>query len=1062
MAAIWRTVRVFVSSTFRDMMSERDALMSHTWPRLREFCHDRQVELLEVDMRWGISEEQSTRKETLKLCLDEIRACRPFFIGLLGERYGWIPGDDAFTADLEEEQPWIAELHNKSITELEILHGVLNNPEMANRSFFYFRDPAYSEGRGQDFQAEDVTASKKQADLKERIRKAHKAGKTKLHENYPDPGALAEQVLENLKDVIDGQFPKEYIPDALTQEANRHEAFAESRRRTYIGREDYFKRLDRHIDSDGGPLVLLGESGSGKSALLANWIEHWRKKDERDIIFQHYIGSTPDSTDHWQLMKRFMAKIKKWVDHPSNYRPTHCITFKLPTSHVDIERDFPSWLTKARLIAKRNFLRCILIIDALDQLEDHDNSRLLGWLPADAFTGRLRLIISTLPGDTLDSVKKFGWDTLKIEKFTENERRQMIIDYLERFGKKLDPARIERIIDAPATANPLYLKILLDELRITGTHEKLDERLDTYLAEPDIPSLLRNVLARYQLHYESDRKNLVKETLGLIFSARRGLSEKELLQLLRPPDLEQLPAAIWTPLRAAMEELLIDRGGILNFAHDFLRTAVKETFVPERQNQHDFRLQLADYFERLPISARRCDELPWLLCQAKSLDRLRACLLDIDSFLEILRRDGAELRSYWIGLGEQTVMGKAYLESFERWSEKYDPMDTKAAFAANKIGLFLKRAALYEEAEQLMRKGLSIDEKNFGKKHRYVGDDLSNLAGLLYVTNRMAEAELLMRRALSIYEKSLDKIDTTLARGLNNLARLLQATNRMDEAKSLYYRSLNILAKSYGREHPMVAQGLNNLAELLYATNQIAEAETFMRKALSIYEKNFGKDNPAVATVLSKLAILLHDTNRMTEAEKLYRRTLSIYEKSYGKEHPYVATSLNNLAQLLKDKNRMIEAEPLIRRALSINEKNFGKEHPDVAKAMKELAYVLQTTNRHEEAESLLQKTYKIWQNISPENHEELLSVLNNLGFSLVYLDRFNEAEHALESAISHCKHGQSNPYYWLAKLYQRRDQEGDERKEYNAWLKYLELGPTSKERKDEASERIKTLHTLL
>jgi hypothetical protein len=81
-----RRIRVFVSSTFRDMMGERDELMTHAWPELRRFCRERQVELVEVDLRWGIAEEQSTRKETLKLCLDEIRACRPFFIGLLGER----------------------------------------------------------------------------------------------------------------------------------------------------------------------------------------------------------------------------------------------------------------------------------------------------------------------------------------------------------------------------------------------------------------------------------------------------------------------------------------------------------------------------------------------------------------------------------------------------------------------------------------------------------------------------------------------------------------------------------------------------------------------------------------------------------------------------------------------------------------------------------------------------------------------------------------------------------------------------------------------------------------
>ena len=145
MDSVDRTIRVFVSSTFRDMVEDRDALMTHAWPELRRFCRERDVEVVEVDLRWGIDDAQSTRMETLKLCLDEIRACRPFFVGLLGERYGWVPGDDAFTADLNEEQPWLKDLRGRSVTELEILHGVLNNSEMAPRAFFYFRDPAYAE-----------------------------------------------------------------------------------------------------------------------------------------------------------------------------------------------------------------------------------------------------------------------------------------------------------------------------------------------------------------------------------------------------------------------------------------------------------------------------------------------------------------------------------------------------------------------------------------------------------------------------------------------------------------------------------------------------------------------------------------------------------------------------------------------------------------------------------------------------------------------------------------------------------------------------------------------------
>jgi len=35
-----RRIRVFVSSTFRDMAVERDALMTHAWPELRRFCRE--------------------------------------------------------------------------------------------------------------------------------------------------------------------------------------------------------------------------------------------------------------------------------------------------------------------------------------------------------------------------------------------------------------------------------------------------------------------------------------------------------------------------------------------------------------------------------------------------------------------------------------------------------------------------------------------------------------------------------------------------------------------------------------------------------------------------------------------------------------------------------------------------------------------------------------------------------------------------------------------------------------------------------------------------------------
>ncbi|MBT4864805.1 MAG: DUF4062 domain-containing protein, partial [Planctomycetaceae bacterium] len=38
MASVWKTVRVFISSTFRDMHAERDHLVKVVFPRVRQWC----------------------------------------------------------------------------------------------------------------------------------------------------------------------------------------------------------------------------------------------------------------------------------------------------------------------------------------------------------------------------------------------------------------------------------------------------------------------------------------------------------------------------------------------------------------------------------------------------------------------------------------------------------------------------------------------------------------------------------------------------------------------------------------------------------------------------------------------------------------------------------------------------------------------------------------------------------------------------------------------------------------------------------------------------------------
>ena len=88
--------RVFVSSTFGDLIAERNALQEKAFPELRKYCQERGARFQAIDLRWGVSQEAALDQQTMRICLEELRRCqtlspRPNFIVLLGNRYGWRP-----------------------------------------------------------------------------------------------------------------------------------------------------------------------------------------------------------------------------------------------------------------------------------------------------------------------------------------------------------------------------------------------------------------------------------------------------------------------------------------------------------------------------------------------------------------------------------------------------------------------------------------------------------------------------------------------------------------------------------------------------------------------------------------------------------------------------------------------------------------------------------------------------------------------------------------------------------------------------------------------------------
>ena len=576
-----RTIRVFISSTFRDMHAERDYLIRHIFPELRVRCKARQVEFVEVDLRWGITEKQAESGETLPRCLEIINTCRPYFIGILGERYGWVPQAGEVPESYYNKQAWLKKHRDKSVTELEILHGVLNNPEMAGRAFFYFRDPSIiskiAARRRTDFIETDEILKSKLSRLKQKI----KESSFPIHDGYADCKALGKQVLEDLWQAIDQQFPATSTPDELELQALDHETFAASRTKLYTPRAMWNDRLDSHVNQLGPPLVITGESGFGKSALLANWAQDYLKIHSDAFIMTHFIGVSKESARPEAILRRIMGELKRTFPKITS----------IPEKDEDLIAAFPLILAEA---ASEH--RIILIIDALNQLEDSDRPMTLDWLPV-SFPKNVRLILSTTADRHLEEIRQRGWNEAELTPPSRDELCTMIQAYLSHYLKEIEQVKIDEIVAVPQASNPLFLRTLLDELRVTAIHDNLKDRTSYYLKSRSVTALFDKVLERWGKDYNGRKKGMVQDAMTFLAVSHRGLSERELLELLgnREKNLP-LPQARWSPFYLAVQEFLVNRSGYFWFFHDHLRQAVERRYLNTPRKRCEAHSQLADFY----------------------------------------------------------------------------------------------------------------------------------------------------------------------------------------------------------------------------------------------------------------------------------------------------------------------------------------------------------------------------------------------------------------------------------------------------------------------------------
>lgn len=665
--AVWQTVRVFLSSTFRDMQAERNHLVKVVFPALRERLEPHRVHLIDIDLRWGVTREQAENDLAAELCLQQIDACRPFFLGFLGERYGWTP--TSFPATTLAQFPWLKFHPGKSLTDLEMVYGVLAVPGAARRVFFYFRDPSSTasipDPLRRDYIEAEPAQREKLAALKERIRRC----RYPLLDGYParwddalldrtrggrgrltELSELGERVLADLWSAIreELQLPDEPIAvrtDTAEEEDDHHERFLESRLRLYVGREEPQNALLAHVDGDAdGPCLVTGPSGSGKSSLLARLVVACRQRLPNALVVPHFVGAGPRSTSSYDLLGRLCRRLDE------EFGPTGELPEELSQRVVAF---------RERLERIPNDRRLVLVIDCLNQMDEALASRRWAWLPS-RLPAHVRIVVSHITdpereSSNLEELRQVCRHEVAVGPLRESERREIVRLVPSLSAKTLDEQQVTLLLENPATANPLFLLVALEELRGFGSFEQLNARLTALPRTGDpVTALFDQVLARLEEEFGLELAELV---LVLLASARRGLSERELLELTAAAKLvsgEEL-----FPLLRQLRPYLLRRGSLIDFYHGNLRKAVQRRYLADEEVRRTAHACLAEYFNSRSAwlgsskprvaNVRRADELLWQRVQAGQFDEAAELLISLE-YLEAKTEAGqvAELVSEFV------------------------------------------------------------------------------------------------------------------------------------------------------------------------------------------------------------------------------------------------------------------------------------------------------------------------------------------------------------------------------------------------------------------------------
>lgn len=479
-------IRVFVSSTFIDMQTERDFLVNRVFPDIRRQCADKGIDFEAIDLRWGVSGESSDA-QVLTYCLDQIEGCVPYLFAMIGGRYGWVPGEQAQTAAVLD-----ADERERSVTEIEIrrFEGMVARSGHQKRLLVGLRSTAFTQLLGVDETREPHARARLDA------------LRTELSQ---DAAAFAYADLDTLEARVRDFFVAE--ANMLAKELDTAARQIDARQTSYLNllRIPGVARIPLQLAlaeprQEGRPLheeslierlgqerlhVLLGGPGSGKTALCASLAERWAGRDSTRRVLRLHIGATGELSlngvlrDLYQLADA--GEPEDWADGlvrllNAQVRPTLIVldgleriigwNEKLPsTPEVISHQPFQLLLTIEKLL--RAECKPVVLL-AYDPAVQRDNA--LGAL----------LQERTLQLDAWAPAIAFG--VTQIGPLDASMRAQFATQFFAFRGKHLNRDQVDQIAQAKHIVDLDTLYLACDRLRRFGELNQDKTQQDTFIA----------------------------------------------------------------------------------------------------------------------------------------------------------------------------------------------------------------------------------------------------------------------------------------------------------------------------------------------------------------------------------------------------------------------------------------------------------------------------------------------------------------------------------------------------------------------------------------------------